>query len=73
VIDIPVRQVLDAVYTEGHTYTSGRILCEVDPNEFLPYAFSKMDAFEVVAEGTVLHAQAGRKTREGKGQWRKTA
>ena len=28
---------------------------------------------EVVAEGTVLHAQASRRTREGKGQWRKTA
>lgn len=72
-IDIPVKQVLDAVYTEGHTYTSGRILCEVDPDAFLPYAFSKTDAFDVVAEGTVLHAQATRKTREGKGQWRKTA
>ena len=30
----------------------GRILAEVDPGAFLPYAFGKMDAFEVVAEGT---------------------
>jgi acetoacetate decarboxylase len=73
VADIPVRQVLDAVYTEGHSYTHGRILCEVDPGAFLPYAFSKMDAFEVVAEGTVVHAQASRRSREGKGQWRRTA
>jgi acetoacetate decarboxylase len=73
VADIPVHQVLDAVYTEGHAYTHGRILTEVDPGAFLPFAFSKSDAFEVVAEGTVLHAQASRRTRDGKGQWRKTA
>jgi len=29
-----------------------------------------MDAMDVVAEGTLLHAQAARKTRQGKGQWR---
>lgn len=73
VYDIPVRQVLDGVYTESTIYTTGRILCEVNPDDFLPYAFSKADAFDVVAEGTVLHAQATRKTRDGKGQWRKTA
>ena len=73
VSDIPVHQVLDAVYTEGHAYIHGRILAEVDPGAFLPYAFSKMDAFEVVAEGTVLQAQASRRSRDGKGQWRKTA
>lgn len=73
VADIPVVQVLNALYTEGHVYTSARTLCSVDPEAFLPYAFSKMDAFEVVAEGTLLHAQAARKTREGKGRWRSTA
>lgn len=70
VSDIPVRQVVEAVYTEGDVYTTGRVLCEVDPDEFLPYAFGKMDAIDLVEEGTLLHAQAARKTRQGKGQWR---
>ena len=70
VADIPVTQVIEAVYTEGHVYTSGRVLCEVDPEAFLPYAYSKIDAYDVVAEGTLMHAQAARKTRQGKGQWR---
>jgi acetoacetate decarboxylase len=70
VSDIPVRQVIEAVYTEGDVYTSGRVLCEVDPEAFLPYAFGKIDAMDVVEEGTLLHAQAARKTRIGKGQWR---
>ena len=70
VSDIPVRQVIEAVYTEGDVYTTGRVLCEVDPDEFLPYAFGKMDAIDLVEEGTLLHAQAARKTRQGKGQWR---
>jgi acetoacetate decarboxylase len=71
--DVPVRQVMDAVYSEGQLYTSGRILTEVDPDAFLPYAFGKVDSFETVAEGTVLHAQAARRTKDGRGQWRKTA
>jgi len=70
VADIPVTQVIAAVYTEGVSYTSGKVLCEVDPEQFLPYAFSKMDSFDIVAEGTIMHAQAGRKTREGRGRWR---
>ncbi len=70
VSDIPVRQVLEAIYTEGHVYTSGRVLCEVDPDQFLPYAFGKIDSYDAVVEGTLLHAQAARKTRQGKGQWR---
>ncbi len=73
VADIPVTQVVDAVYSEGQTYTQGHILCHVDPEAFLPYAFSKIDALEVVAEGTALHAQAARKTREGTGQQRARA
>lgn len=70
VADIPVRQVIEAVYTEGDIYTSGRVLCEVDPEAFLPYAFGKTDAMDLVEEGTLLHAQASRKSRVGKGQWR---
>ncbi len=70
VADIPVKQVIEAVYTEGHTYVSARTLCEVDPDAFVPYAFTKGDAFDVVSEGTLLHAQAARKTRVGRGQYR---
>jgi acetoacetate decarboxylase len=70
VSEIPVKQVIDAVYTQGHTYVSARTLCEVDPDEFIAYAFAKTDAFEVVGEGTLLHAQAARKTRVGRGQYR---
>ncbi len=73
VIDIPVTQVLDAVYIHGHAYTAGRILCETDGESFLPFAFNGMDSVDVLAEGTILHAQASRRTREGKGEWRKTA
>jgi hypothetical protein len=72
-IDLPVHQVIDAVYTEGQGYVSCRVLGEVSPGDFLPYAFSKMDSFEVIAEGTVLHGQAARRTRDGKGQWRRIA
>ncbi|HET8943594.1 MAG TPA: acetoacetate decarboxylase family protein [Dehalococcoidia bacterium] len=70
VSDIPVTQVVDAVYTEGHTYTSARVLTEVDPEAFLPYSFGKTDAFDVVTEGTLMHVQAARRSRAGKGQWR---
>ena len=70
VSDIPVSQVVEAVYTEGHTYTSARVLCEADPDRFLPYAFGKTDAFDVVTEGTLLHVQAARRSRTGKGRWR---
>jgi len=73
VSDIPVRQVIDAVYTEGHLYRSARVIATVDPKAFLPFAFIKRDDLGAVAEATVLHAQATRRTTEGKGQWRKTA
>lgn len=73
VSEVPVRQVLDAVYTEGHLYRTARVLGRVDPEAFLPYAFLKTDDIEEVAEATVLHAQATRRTTDGKGQWRKTA
>ena len=73
VIDLPVTQVLDAVYIEGHAYRTGRVIGEADPAAFLPYSFNGMDCAETTAEGTVLHAQASRQSRDGKGEWRKTA
>jgi acetoacetate decarboxylase len=72
VADIPVIQVIQAICTEGVSYSSGTVLCEVDPEAFLPYAFGKMDPMDVVAEGTLMHAQAARKTPEGRGRWRQT-
>ncbi len=71
VADIPVTQVIAAVYTEGVSYTSGKVLCEVDPEAFLAYAFGNMDSIDDVVEGTIMHAQAGRKTSEGRGRWRR--
>jgi acetoacetate decarboxylase len=71
--DLPVRQVLDAVYWEGHLYRSARVLTLADPKTFLPYAFLKADDLGEFAEATVMHAQATRRTTEGKGQWRKSA
>jgi acetoacetate decarboxylase len=73
VADIPVRQVVEAVYTEGHLYRSATVVASADPDTFLPYAFAKTDAIEEFAEATVVHAQATRRTTEGKGQWRRTA
>jgi acetoacetate decarboxylase len=73
VSDVPVRQVVDAVYSEGHLYRSARVLAEVNPADFLPYAFIKTDDLGDYAEATVLHAQATRRTAEGRGQWRKSA
>lgn len=70
IADIPIKQVVDAVYSEAHTYTSARVLCQVDPEAFLPYAFGRMDAVDVITEGTLLHVQAARKSRAGKGRWR---
>jgi acetoacetate decarboxylase len=70
VADIPVVQTLGAVYAEGVFHTSGRVVCEADPEAFLPYAFGKMDSMDVVAEGTLMHAQAARRTSEGRGRWR---
>jgi hypothetical protein len=52
------------------SYTSGKILCEVDPDAFLPYAFSKIDSTDVIVEETLMHAQAARKTDDGRGRWR---
>ncbi len=70
VADIPVTQVVEAIYAEGVSYTSGKILCEVDPEAFLPYAFGSMDSMDIIAEGTLMHAQAARETPEGRGRWR---
>lgn len=70
--DIPIVQVLDAVYTEGQVYTSGRVVADVDPEAFLPYAYIGTDALELLAENSILHGQAARKTAEGRGHFRKT-
>jgi acetoacetate decarboxylase len=52
VTDIPVRNVLSAVWSEGDTWTRGRTLTSVDAAAFLPYAFEKMDALQVWAPVT---------------------
>jgi acetoacetate decarboxylase len=70
VSDVPVTQVVEAVYTEGVSHSSGRVLCEVDPEAFLPYAFAKMDSMDVLTEATLMHAQAARRSRDGRGRWR---
>lgn len=70
--DIPVSQVGEAVYTEGHLYTSARVLTEVDPGQFLPYAFNGFDAIELVAEGTLLQTQAARRSGNDRGRWRES-
>ena len=55
VIDIPVVRVLGAAYTEGEVHTFGRTIARVDAEAFLPYAFGKIDAMEVLAEvGTLV-------------------
>lgn len=69
--DIPVRQVVEAVYSEGQTYTTAHVLCDVDPEGFLPYSFARNDALDLLAENSVLHGQAARTSRDGRGQWRK--
>ena len=46
-IDIPVLGVTGMYYSEGATDTRARVLTTVDPAEFLPYAFSKMDDLTV--------------------------
>ena len=69
--DIPVRQVVEAVYREGQSYMSAHVLCEVDPEAFLPYSFARNDSLDLLAESSVLHGQASRTSRDGRGQWRK--
>ena len=69
--DIPVRQVVEAVYSEGQSYASAHVLCEVDPEAFLPYSFARNDTLELLAESSILHGQASRTTTHGRGQWRK--
>jgi acetoacetate decarboxylase len=73
VYDIPVLQVVQAEYSEGQTYLTARTLTEADPRLFLPYAFARDDSTQLIHEGAVLHAQAARRTRAGRGQWRKSA
>ncbi len=69
--DIPVRQVVEAVYSEGQAYASAHVLCEVDPEAFLPHSFARNDAFDLLAESSVVHGQASRTSRGDRGRWRK--
>ena len=61
-----VRQVVEAVYSDGQVYASAHVLCEVDPEAFLPYSFARNDALELLAENSVLHGQASRTSRHGR-------
>lgn len=69
-VDVPVAQVGAATYFEGQAYSTARVLAEVDPDAYLPHAFHGSDSTELVAEGTLLHAQAARRSNEGRGRWR---
>lgn len=71
-VDIPVVQVMDAVYTEGQMYTTGRTIADADPATFLPHAYLGLDCVELLAENSILHGQAARKNGDGRGQFRKT-
>ncbi len=69
--DIPVSQVVEAIYSEGQAYAAAHVICEVDPEAFLPYSFTRTDALELLAENSILHGQASRTAGDGRGQWRK--
>jgi acetoacetate decarboxylase len=71
--DIPVVQVMDAVYTRGQMYTSGHVIADVNPEAFLPHAYIGTDALELLAENSILHGQAARTSGDGRGQFRKIA
>jgi acetoacetate decarboxylase len=71
--DVPIVQVMDAVYSEGQVYISGRVIAEVDPDAFLPHAYIGSDAVDMLAENSILHGQAARRTASGRGQFRKVA
>ncbi len=43
VIDIPVLSVAGATYSEGETHTRAEVVATVPGEQFLPYAFAKMD------------------------------
>lgn len=43
VIDIPVLSVTGATYSEGETHTRAEVVTTVPGEQFLPYAFGKMD------------------------------
>lgn len=70
VSDIPITQVIGATYTEAHVYSTATVLCEVDPDAFLPFAFNGTDALDAIADSTVIRAQAARQSRDGRGRWR---
>jgi acetoacetate decarboxylase len=49
VIDLPVLSVGGAVYSEGETHTSAEVVAILPAQQFLPYAFAKMDDLTVWA------------------------
>ncbi len=49
VVDLPIVNTLEASYVEGETFTTAQTLCSVDTKAFLPYAFGKIDAMDVLA------------------------
>ncbi len=59
VADIPVRRVLGAVWSEGDTFTHGRTLGSVPAEQFLPYAFAKMDDLTRFAAAAEALATSG--------------
>ncbi|MCS7296562.1 MAG: acetoacetate decarboxylase family protein [Chloroflexota bacterium] len=48
--DIPIRKVLGAAYSEGQMETEGRVVAKVPADQFLPFAFAKVDDLLVWAE-----------------------
>jgi acetoacetate decarboxylase len=54
IIDVPVVSVLGATYSLGDTYTSAEVVATVPAQEFLPYAFGKMDDLRVWADSGAL-------------------
>ncbi|HLZ68682.1 MAG TPA: acetoacetate decarboxylase family protein [Dehalococcoidia bacterium] len=59
VADIPIVRVLGAVWSEGDTFTHGRTLGSVPADQFLPYAFAKMDDLTCVAASAEALAPIG--------------
>lgn len=47
--DLPVLNIIGALWSEGETSTLGRTLASVPAERFLPYAFAKMDDLALLA------------------------
>jgi len=46
IIDLPIRQVVDCSYEVGQLRASAKVIGRAKKEEFLPYAFLKIDAFD---------------------------